>query len=140
MVDPMLDSPSGQAVLGLEGGHLPDDLKVLGHLCNDPLGKISTESGGSHGPAQDPCALGRDLDAAGQASPPNVVLREPGRVALALGVVQLALQQRPVEETPMLVRLGRQLRRAEDVSIVCKGQDRAVRELISETILSQIRP
>ena len=88
----MLDSPSDQAVLGLEGGRSTDDLKTLGHLCDDPLGKISTKGDASHGPAQDPGALGRDLIAAGQASPSNVVLREPRRIAFALGVVQLTLQ------------------------------------------------
>ena len=43
-----------------------------------------------------------------------------------------------LEETPTLVRLGRQLRRAEDVNIVCKGQDRAVRELISELLQERL--
>ena len=88
----MLGSPSGQAVLGLEGGHPTGDLKTLGHLCDDPLGKISTKGGASHGPSQGPGDLGRDLNAAGQASPPSVVLREPRRVAFALGIVQLTLQ------------------------------------------------
>ena len=92
MADPMLDSPSGQAVLGLEGDHPTDDLKTLGNLCDDPLGKILTKGGASHGPAQDPGALGRDLNAAGQASPQNLVLREPRRVAYALGVVQFSLK------------------------------------------------
>ena len=30
----MLDRPSGQAVLGLEGGRPTDDLEILGHLCD----------------------------------------------------------------------------------------------------------
>ena len=46
----MLDSPSGQTVLGLEGGHSTGNLKILGHLCDDPLGKISTKGGASQGP------------------------------------------------------------------------------------------